>query len=92
MWFVERLGSKKRLVFDDAKGADFDGLWMFTFSPSCDRLAYVGARGKKSCVVVGGLESPDYDEIWALAFAGPQSLVFNARDGNDVWRVTMKLD
>jgi len=89
---VERLGSKKRLVFNDAKGADFNGLWMFTFSPACDRLAYVGARGKKSRVVVGGMESPDYDEVWALAFESSQTLTFNARDGNDVWRVTMKLD
>ena len=92
MWFVEKLGAKKRLVFDDAKGAEVDGLWMFTFSPACDKLAYVGVRGKKSSVVVGALESPDYDEIWALAFDGPKGLVFNAREGNDVWRVSMKLE
>ena len=91
IWHVDRIGSKKRLVIGDAKGDEFDDLRMFTFSGV--RPAYVGRRNQKLCVVAGGLRSQDFDEVWALEFQnGGKSVAFDARDGNDLWRVTMNLE
>ena len=80
-------------MFGDSKGDEFDDVLMFTFGERPDRMAYAGRRSQKYCVVAGGRRSQDYDEIWAPTFENQaRSVGFNARDGNDFWRVTMTLE
>jgi hypothetical protein len=91
--YVDRNGAKKRLVFGETKGDEFDDVLTFTFCGRPDRMAYVGRHARKFCVVAGGRRSQDYDEVWSPVFENQdRSLSFNARDGNDFWRVTMTLE
>jgi hypothetical protein len=91
---VDRIGAKKRVVFGDSKGDEFDDVGMFTFGPRArpDGLRRpAGPEALRRWPEDGG--APDYDEIWALTFENQaRSVAFDARDGNDFWRISMKVD
>ena len=91
--------SKKGWVVVDGREIQARWSWWprspFLFSPDSKRLAYIieigQGRQKKKAVVVDGLKSRGYDEVYNLSFIDNNKLFFNALDHKTILRVEMEI-
>jgi WD40 repeat protein len=78
------------IVVDGKQGKEYDiGVWFPVFSPDSQHVAYVVSEygGKRSFVVVDGIEGRVYDLVSTPVFESPNHLRYNAKKGDSLYLV-----
>jgi hypothetical protein len=66
---------------DGQQGRPYESVRGLVLQEGTGRLAYVGRRGIKECVVVGGQEGTRYPEVGVIRFAAEGRVIYTARRG-----------
>jgi len=80
----------RSILVDGQQGKEYDiGVWFPVFSPDSKHVAYAVSEygGKKSFVVVGGIEGRVYDLVSTPVFESPNRLRYNAKKGDSLYLV-----
>jgi Tol biopolymer transport system component len=79
------------LVVDGKKGAEYDALGYFGFSPDGKHIAFTAKKGAKCVIVVDGQERGEYDSVPAgPVFRSDGVLEFLAADRPSLYRIEVR--